>query len=226
MPHTHPHTMKKTHAKFQNNRYKTVRRVALTRSTHCLYIEGEKWLFTMWKTSENKVSFQKGRLAKFYQWPLSVHVYRNANAINHDPTVLSTSFGKTFYAWCFILNENIFFWLTVSYQKTICHFPFLCFVLKYLTLIKLMAKNWSGLCKWFFWKVWLWNIYIFLFFFAEFELLTFHNNTVKISEKLSNWEIVEHLPPSYLPYRFLHNLHSFLLLEKTNIYIWFLLTDD
>ena len=38
-PHAHPHTMKKTHAKFQNNRYKTVRGVALTRGTHCLYIE-------------------------------------------------------------------------------------------------------------------------------------------------------------------------------------------
>ena len=40
----HPHTMKKTHAKFHNNRYKTVRGVALTRGTSCLYIKGEKWL--------------------------------------------------------------------------------------------------------------------------------------------------------------------------------------
>ena len=38
-PHAHPCTMKKTHAKFQNNQYKTVRGVALTRCTHCLYIE-------------------------------------------------------------------------------------------------------------------------------------------------------------------------------------------
>ena len=40
-PHAHPHTMKKTRAKFQNNQYKTVRGVALTRGTHCLDIEGE-----------------------------------------------------------------------------------------------------------------------------------------------------------------------------------------
>ena len=40
--HAHPHTMKKTHAKFQNNRYKTVRGVALTRGTNCLYIKGGK----------------------------------------------------------------------------------------------------------------------------------------------------------------------------------------
>ena len=41
-PHAHPHTMKKRHAKFHNNRYKTVRGVALTRGTNCLYIKGEK----------------------------------------------------------------------------------------------------------------------------------------------------------------------------------------
>ena len=32
-------------------------------------------------------------------------------------TVLSTSLGKTFFAWRFILNENILFWLIISYQK-------------------------------------------------------------------------------------------------------------
>ena len=41
-PHAHPQTMKKTYAKFQNDRYKTVRGVALTSGTHCLYTEGEK----------------------------------------------------------------------------------------------------------------------------------------------------------------------------------------
>ena len=41
-PHAHPHTMKKTHAKFHNDWYKTERRVALTRDTHCLYTEVEK----------------------------------------------------------------------------------------------------------------------------------------------------------------------------------------
>ena len=41
-PQAYPYTMKKSHAKFHNNRYKTVRGVALTRDTHCLYTEGEK----------------------------------------------------------------------------------------------------------------------------------------------------------------------------------------
>ena len=35
----------------------------------------------------------------------------------HFPTVLLTSLGKTFFAWHFILNENILFRLTISYQK-------------------------------------------------------------------------------------------------------------
>ena len=45
-PYAHHHTMKNKckYAMFQNDQYKTVRGVALTRSTHCLYIEGEKWL--------------------------------------------------------------------------------------------------------------------------------------------------------------------------------------
>ena len=33
--------MNNTYAKFQNNRYKNVRVVALTKGTHCLYIEGK-----------------------------------------------------------------------------------------------------------------------------------------------------------------------------------------
>ena len=38
-------------------------------------------------------------------------------------TVLSTSLGKVFFAWRFIFNENILFWLTISYQK-----PFVLYV--------------------------------------------------------------------------------------------------
>ena len=43
-PRAHPHSMKKIHATFQNDRYKSVRGVALTNDTHCLYIEDENWL--------------------------------------------------------------------------------------------------------------------------------------------------------------------------------------
>ena len=39
--------------------------------------------------------------------------------------------------------------------------------------------------------------------------------------KIEQAELVENLPPSYLPYRFLHNLHSFLLWGKVKILDFF-----
>ena len=54
-PHAHPHTMKKTHAKFQNNQYKTVRGVAFTRGTHCLYIEAKNDLSSQCGKSDKKI---------------------------------------------------------------------------------------------------------------------------------------------------------------------------
>ena len=68
-----------------------------------------------------------------------------------------------------------------------------------------------------------WNFCLkkyFLLFFAEFELLMFYNNTVKISELNSctdQAELVENLPPSDLPYTFLHNLHLFYYGKSENI---------
>ena len=56
--------MKKTYAKFQINRYKTVRGVALTRGTHCLYTEGEKW-----------ISSQCGKVTKMFQQLYQNHMH-------------------------------------------------------------------------------------------------------------------------------------------------------
>ena len=80
--------------------------------------------------------------------------------------------------------------------------------------IKFKAKHWSDLCN-FYTKVIFVEfiserIFFFLIFFAEFKSLMFHNNIVKISEKNEQAELVENVPPSSLPYIFLHNLHSFL----------------
>ena len=46
----------------------------------------------------------------------------------------------------------------------------------------------------------------------------FHNNIVKFSEKMEHAELVKNLPTSNQPYRFLHNLHSFLLWENVKIF--------
>ena len=53
-PHAHPHTMKKTYAKFHNNLYKIVRGVALTRGTNSLYIMCEKWILNMEKSNKKR----------------------------------------------------------------------------------------------------------------------------------------------------------------------------
>ena len=85
--------------------------------------------------------------------------------------------------------------------------------------IKFIAKNWSDLRN-FYSKVIFLDFCLskhFLLFFAEFELLMFHNNIVKISEKIEQVKLVENLPPSYLPYKFLHNFHSFSVWEKVKI---------
>ena len=68
-PHAHPHTMMKTHAKFQNDRYKTVRGVALTIGTHCLYIEGVKW--------------QSSQCGKWQKW-----------SYNYTQTICTSSFHE------------------------------------------------------------------------------------------------------------------------------------
>ena len=51
-PHAHPHTKKKTHAKFYNNQGRTVRGVAFTRGTNCLYMKGEKSLRSICRKSD------------------------------------------------------------------------------------------------------------------------------------------------------------------------------
>ena len=116
-------------------------------------------------------------------------------------TVLSTSLGKTFLAWHLISNENILFWLTISYQKPF----FSCFCVLFSNSypkIKLTVKHWSDLCNFyskvlFLFTFWLRNYFI--FFFIDFELLMSHNNIVKISKKIEQVELVENLPPNHLP---------------------------
>ena len=51
-----------THAKFHYNWYKSVRRLAVTRGTHCLYIAGEKWLRYLYIAGEKWLSSQCGNI--------------------------------------------------------------------------------------------------------------------------------------------------------------------
>ena len=115
-------------------------------------------------------------------------------------TVLWTSLGKRFLLG--ILNWK---WTDHILSETICLFCFYVLFSNIYSKIKFTAQKWSDL--WIFYsKVIFWIFCLrkyFLFFFADFEL--FHNDIVKISEKIERLELAENLPPHYLPYRFLHN---------------------
>ena len=59
-----------------------------------------------------------------------------------------------------------------------------------------MAKSWSDLCN-VYSKGIFWNFCLrkyFLFFFAEFELMMFYNNIVKISEELNKRNMLKTYP--------------------------------
>ena len=86
----------------------------------------------------------------------------------------------------FVLNDHIL-------SETICLFCFCILFSNIYTKIKVAAKSWSDLCN-FYSKVIFWNFCLrkhFLLFFAEFELVMFYNNIVKISEKSNKWNVLK-----------------------------------
>ena len=123
-----------------------------------------------------------------------------------------------FFAWRFILNENILFCLTISYQKSIV-FPVSVFCSQICTLkLNLWPKNWSDLCisvvKWFFFNFCLRKYF---YYFLCWIFITNHDVSQQYCEifrKIEQAKLVENLPLSYLPYRFVHNLHSFFCSPK------------
>ena len=78
-------------------------------------------------------------------------------------------------------------------SETICLFCFWVLFSNMYPKIKFIAKNWSDLCN-FCSNVIFWNFCLskyFLLFFAKFELLMFHNNIMKISEKLNKQNLLK-----------------------------------
>ena len=92
-----------------------------------------------------------------------------------------------YFRWkYFVLIDHIL-------SETICLFCFCVLFSNIYTKIKFTDKSWSDPCI-FYSIVIFWNFCLrkyFLLFFAEFELLMFHNNTVKISEKLNKCNLLK-----------------------------------
>ena len=117
---------------------------------------------------------------------------------------ISPSLGKTFFlSFSFFFFFFFFFGLAFYFNcryfvliyhillETICLFCFCVLFSNMYPKIKFTAKNWSDLCK-FYSKVIIWKFCLrkyFLLFFAEFELLVFHNNIVKVLENLNKWNL-------------------------------------
>ena len=112
-------------------------------------------------------------------------------------------------------------------SETICLLCFCDLFSNIYTKIKVTAKSWSDLCGFYskviffeflskkiFFSVlcWIWIIDAFQQYCENFR-------------KIEQVELVENLAPSYPPYRFLHDLASFLLWEKVKIFD-FLKTND
>ena len=121
---------------------------------------------------------------------------------------------KDIFCLAFYYRWKYFVLIDHTLSKPICLF---CVCVSFSNIypkIKFTAKNWSDLCN-FYSKMKFCQRKYFLLFCVEFEVLMFHNYIVKNSEKKNEQaKLVEHLLPSDLPYRFLHNLHSFLLWAK------------
>ena len=87
---------------------------------------------------------------------------------------------------CFVLIDYIL-------SETICLFCFCVLFSNMYPKIKFIARNCSDLCN-FYSKVFFLNFCLskyLLLFFAEFELLMFHNTIVKILEKLNKWNLLK-----------------------------------
>ena len=108
----------------------------------------------------------------------------------------------------FVLIEHIL-------SETICLFWFLSSCPIFTVKLHIQPKKWSYLLCKFYSKVIFGLRKYFLFFFAHIS-----QQYCKNFRKNEYGELIENLPPSYLSYRFLYNLHSILLCGKSeNIWI-------
>ena len=108
-----------------------------------------------------------------------------ANIVSYCPFDIS---WKDVFCLAFYLKWKYFVLFDCIFSEIICLFCFCVLFSNMYPKIKFIAKSWSDLCNFYYSNVIFLNFCpskYFLLFFAEFELLMFHNNIVKISEKLN-----------------------------------------
>ena len=140
-----------------------------------------------------------------------------------DQTLMCLSFiyyhfditRKTFFCLPFYFKWKYFDLLDHILSETICLFCFCIFFSNIYHKIKCMAKIWSDLCN-FHSEVTFWNFCLRKYFLllSWVWIYNFSQKYCYNFRKIEQAELVKSLPRSYLPYRFLNNLLSFLLWEK------------
>ena len=79
-------------------------------------------------------------------WPYTCHWWHKCS-MEFPFTVFSTSFGKTFFSWHFILNENVLFWLTKSCLELFVFSVSLLFFSNIYFKIHFTTKKGPDLCR-------------------------------------------------------------------------------
>ena len=118
--------------------------------------------------------------------------------------------------FCFAFyNENILFWLTISYQ-----IPFVCLVSVFCSQVCTLKLNLRPNISLTYCKVINFEIlsekisFAFLYWIWIIEVSQQYSKIFRQNEQA---QLVQNLPASDLPYRFLHNLLSVLLHEKVKV---------
>ena len=152
----------------------------------------------------------------------------SAALANHKKiTVLSTSLGKTSFCLAFYFKSKYYVLIDHILSETICLFCFcVCsqiFTLKLNLRPKICLTYAISIVKWFFLEF-LFKKIVFTFL-CWIWIIDVSQQYCENFRKIEQVEHVENLAPRYLPYRFLHDLASFLLWEKVKIFD-FLKTND
>ena len=130
---------------------------------------------------------------------------------------------KGVFCLAFYFKRKYFVLIDHIISETICLFCFCVLFSNIYPKIKFTAKIWSDQCN-FYSKVIFWNFClrkIYFTFLCRNWIIDVSQQYCENIIKNDQAELVETLPPSNLSYRFLHNLHSFLLWEKRLKYLIF-----
>ena len=99
---------------------------------------------------------------------------------------------KDVFCLAFYFEWKYFVLIDHIQSETICLFCFSVLLSNIYSKIKFTAKNWSDLCNFYSKVIFCFCLrQYFLLFFAEFKFLMFHNNIVKIPEKLNKRSLLK-----------------------------------